>query len=248
VFAEEVGELDWPVSGKMPTYQPYCGKIHSFLLPATVTEGAECISRRFNTTLFVTLFAVFATLLHRYTGQKRIVVGTVTPAGRDELEVQHSMGYLLNPVGILCEFLSGSRFSEVLHSVRGAILGALSHDDVPYEQVAEAVGRNVASTLNPLFKVAASLEPKVPDLGDGWDLTPMDVESGGTRWPLYFVWEDRPNGISGRVQYNPSIFTFDTVTALVEDFQVLLETVSRDPELRISELPPLATPTEVSEL
>lgn len=244
-FSNGADELDWPSVRKLPAYQPYRGKIHSFLLPVTVAEAGEVISQRFNTTLFATLFSVFATLLHRYTGQRTIVVGTVTPAGRDESEVQHAMGYFLNPVAIRCEFRPGSRFSQVLQSIREAILGALSHDDVPYEAVSEAVEESDAPRLNPLFKVAASLEPKVPNLGAGWDLTPMDVESGGTRWPLYFVWEHRPTGISGRVQYNPDIWTFDTVTCLVQDFRTLLEIVARNPELRLEELPRFETSSEV---
>lgn len=243
-FANEVEQLDWPQRDTAQLSHSFRGKIHPFVLDAAASQAVKELSAQHNSTLFATLLAAFVALLHRYTQQNEIVIGTVTPAGRDGSEVQHVMGYFLNPVGIRSEVSAQSRFSELMQSTQETLLGALHNDDVPYEQVIEALGPKATPGINPLFKVAASLEPAVPDVSDGWDLTPMDVESGGTRWPLYFVWENRPVGITGRVQYNPDLFTAGVVTKLVDDFQTLLEIVAGHPQVRMDELPTFTNATE----
>jgi condensation domain-containing protein len=236
-FPNAVDKLAWPRRNTIQLSHSFRGKIHPFVLDPAVGHAVKELSAKHNTTLFATLLAACVALLHRYTRQNEIVIGTVTPAGRDCSEVQRVMGYFLNPVGMRSEVSAQSRFSELMQSTQETLLGALRNDDVPYEEVVEALGPKALSGLNPIFQIAASLEPTVPDVSDGWDLTPMDVESGGTRWPLYFVWENRPVGITGRVQYNPDLFTVAVVKKFVEDFQALLEVVARDPQVRMAELP-----------
>jgi non-ribosomal peptide synthetase component F len=77
----------------------------------------------------------------------------------------------------------------------------------------------------------------MPTLDEGWNLTPMDVESGGAKLDLYLVFDDRPQGIIGRVQYNPDLFDVKTMARLVEHYQAVLEVVLANPLLRLSDLP-----------
>jgi len=201
-----------------------------------LNDRAKALSKRHNVTLFATLFATFTTLLHCYTWQDDLIVGTVAPAGRDGSEVQHLMGYFLNPVAVRANLRNDPTFLELLARTMESIVGALNHDDIPYEEVVKAVVHHPFPGRNPLFTVAASLEPKVPDCGPGWDLTPMDIECGGTRWDLYFVWEDRPQGITGRVQYCTEVFDREIVTKMVADFERLLGMITLAPQMRMSEL------------
>jgi surfactin family lipopeptide synthetase A len=87
-----------------------------------------------------------------------------------------------------------------------------------------------------LFQVVISLAPPMPDLVPGWDQTPMDVESGGSKWDLYIELSDRPKGIMGRAQYNPDLFEEDAVAQTVEHFQGVLESVNANPKQRLSEV------------
>jgi non-ribosomal peptide synthetase component F len=77
----------------------------------------------------------------------------------------------------------------------------------------------------------------MPTLEEGWDLTPMDFESGGAKLDLYLVFDDRPSGIIGRVQYNPDLFDASTIKRLVEHYQLVLEAVIADPLQHLSDLP-----------
>jgi hypothetical protein len=66
----------------------------------------------------------------------------------------------------------------------------------------------------------------VTHLPPGWRMTYMDVESGGARWDLYIEMSDCAEGLLGRAQYNPDLFTIDAITQTVEDFRELLEGVA----------------------
>jgi surfactin family lipopeptide synthetase A len=236
-FAGELPKLQWPDDYVRPLKPSFRGRIYPFAFPKSLGEAVKALSQKENVTLFVTLMAAFATLLHCYTRQNDIIVGTVAPAGRDQSEVQSLMGYFLNPVGIRTDLSDNPSFCELLQRTREAILGALAHDDVPFEHVAEALGGGYDASRAPICQVAASLEPRVPDVGSGWDMTPMDLDSGGAKWDLYFVWEDRVQGITGRVQYNPDLFKISTITGMIFDFCGLLDTITHHPQIRLSDLP-----------
>jgi surfactin family lipopeptide synthetase A len=79
------------------------------------------------------------------------------------------------------------------------------------------------------FTVALSVAPDVPQLPLGRSMTYMDIESGGARWDLYLEMSDRAEGLIGRAQYNPDLFTTATIIQTVKDFRLLLERVAASP-------------------
>jgi non-ribosomal peptide synthetase component F len=186
--------------------------------------------------------AGFATLLHSYTHQEDIVVGTLSPAGRKRTEVQALLGYFLNPVALRVHFGSHPTFRELLRQVRSVLSEAISHDDVPIEFLARELKPKADSSRSPFFTVALSLQPPMPDLDLEWSVTSMDVESGGASWDLYIAFIDRPNGMIGRAQYNPDLFGPPAITAMLGDLRSLLESVALNPEERLSDLRRLTPP------
>jgi len=76
----------------------------------------------------------------------------------------------------------------------------------------------------------------MPDLDSSWNLTPMDITSGGARWDLYLVWDDRPDGIIGRVQYNPDLLEAATILKMLEHQETLLQKIVSNSEKQLSDL------------
>src|SRR4029077_7863377 len=145
------------------------------------------LSQNEHVTTFVVLLSTLFALLHRYTRQDDMIVGTVSPAGRKRLGVP-LMGYFLNPVPLRVNVSGNPTVRELLVLVQRVSMAALSNDDVPFEYLAEALEPKFDPSRNPFFQVAASLEPSMPEVDRSWNLTPMDVGSGGARWDLYVVW------------------------------------------------------------
>jgi hypothetical protein len=229
-LAGELPVLQWPNQGIRPPEQTYRGAMHSFSLSKELAQSLKNLGRREGATLFMILLTGLVALLHRYTGQEDIIVGTLAPSGRKQTEFQRSIGYFLNPVALRANVSGDSPFRSLLHQMRGVILGAISNDDVPLELIAEKLQVKTDPSRHPFFTVALSVAPGVPQLPPGWSMTYMDVESGGARWDLYLELSDRAEGLLGRAQYNPDLFTPATIAQTVEDFRQVLEQISAPQE------------------
>lgn len=230
-LAELPEPLRWPRDRVRPPRQTFAGAIHSFALSAELGYGLRAFAAREGVTLFVTFLAAFACLLKRYTGQDDLIIGTPSPAGRKRSEVQRLLGYFLNPVALRLNVSAQPTFRELLGQARRVVAEAVSHDDVPFERIVEQAGAVNDPSRHPLFTVAISQEPPMSDLGPAWDLTPMDVTSGGARWDLYLVLDDRPGrGILGRVQYNPDLFEPPVIETMLADYRSVLENAVSGPD------------------
>lgn len=229
-FADLPEALRWP-AGPRPARQTYGGAIHPFSLSPELGSALKALAAGEGVSLFVAFLAAFARLLHRYTGQEDLVVGTPSPAGRKRSEVQSLLGYFLNPVALRLDLSRKPTFRELLAQGRLVVGEAVTHDDLPFEQIVQRLEADGDPSRHPLFTVAISQEPPMPDVGPGWDLTPMDVTSGGARWDLYLVLDDRrERGILGRVQYNPDLFEPATIERMLADYRSVLEEVLSDPD------------------
>ncbi|MGH7532430.1 MAG: condensation domain-containing protein, partial [Gemmatimonadales bacterium] len=237
-LADPPEPLRWPADRPRPARQTHGGAIAPFALSPELGHGLRTLAAREGVTPFVTFLAAFARVLHGYTAQEDLVIGTLSPAGRKRSEVQGLLGYFLNPVALRLDLSAGPTFRQLLAQARRVVAEAVSHDDVPFERLVERLRAGGDSSRNPFFTVAISLDPPLPDLGPGWDMTPMDVSSGGARWDLYLELDDRrERGILGRVQYNPDLFAPRTIQAMLVDFRVALEDAVRAPNRPVGEGP-----------
>ncbi len=234
--------LNWPNDKPRPAARTFRGAFHPFALPGPLTEALRKLSRRAGGTLFLTLLAGFAALLHIYTSQEDVVVGTLSSSGRKRMEVQALLGYFLNPVALRINFGKDCTFSELLRQARSVLSEAISHDDVPLEFLARKLKPNADRSRSPFFTVAMSLQPPAPDLDLDWSVTSMDVESGGASWDLYIAFIDRPSGMIGRAQYNPDLFELPAILAMLDDLRKVLENAASNPDHRISALHQLISP------
>ena len=235
-LAGEISTLCWPRNHRSPTKQKFRGTIRPFLLPESISKGVKALSRREAVTLFMTLLANFVALLHSYTQQDEIVVGTLSPSGRKRSEVAGLLGYFLNPVALRFDLTSVRSFRDLLLQAQKLTLEAISNDDVPIEFLAQELKPKLDHSYNPFFKVAISLQPDMPSLDLDWTVTSMDVEGSGSPWDLYIAFIDRPGQMMGRVQYNPDVFESGTIFRMLRHYQRLLESVCANSMRGLSEL------------
>ena len=229
--------LQWPEGWHRAKNFSHRGQIRPFALTRKVSEGLRSTARREGVTLFMTLLSGFVALLHRYTSQEDILVGTLSPAGRKRTELQELLGYFLNPVALRFDLSSNPTFSELLQQTREVVSEAISHDDVPLEVVSKKLGLATGPGDPPPFSVAISLQPRVPEaLRPEWDVTSMDAGNGGTMWNLYLAFIDCPDGVIGRAQYNSDIFQEETITQMLTNLETLFERLTSRPHLRLSDL------------
>ncbi|HWC20045.1 MAG TPA: condensation domain-containing protein [Terriglobales bacterium] len=231
----ELPTLNWPRDRQRPARQTFAGKIQPSTLSKKLADDVKQLSRREGVTLFMTLLASFVTLLHCYTQQEEIIVGTPGPGGRKRSEVQNLLGYFLTPVALRFELRSNLTFRELLRQAQRLTLEAISNDELPVEVLAQRLNLKQHPSRTPLFSVAISLQPPVPQLDMDWTVTSMDIDSGGSPWELYIAFIDQPGRMMARVQYNPDLFYSETIHCMWNDFEQLLHRVTVDPLTRLSD-------------
>ncbi|MDX6288495.1 MAG: hypothetical protein QOH42_294, partial [Blastocatellia bacterium] len=228
--------LDLPIDRPRPAVQTFRGEQLSFTFPQRLSDSLKTLSRREGTTLFMTLLAAFQTVLHRYTDQDDLLVGTVTTS-RKRSEFDELLGFFLNTLVLRTDLSGDPTFIELLARVRRVTVDALAHGDVPVHRLVKELDRERDPTRNPLFQVMFVLEPPLPAPGPGWELSQVDVDAGIARVDLYLELDDRPEGLVGRFRYNSDLFNAASITRMLEHLTTLLEGVVANPERALSDYP-----------
>ncbi|HET8846535.1 MAG TPA: MupA/Atu3671 family FMN-dependent luciferase-like monooxygenase, partial [Ktedonobacteraceae bacterium] len=148
--------LELPTDHPRPPIQTFRGKHVAIHIPEHLVQELQALSQRENVTLFMTLLASFQILLARYSGQEDILVGSPI-ASRTRAETEYMVGSFVNTLVLRTQFTGDPTFQEVLQRVREVCLEAYAHQDVPFEQVVEAVYPTRDLSRSPLFQVMFGL-------------------------------------------------------------------------------------------
>jgi amino acid adenylation domain-containing protein/non-ribosomal peptide synthase protein (TIGR01720 family) len=238
--------LQLPTDRPRTARQSFRGSRQCLALSRNLTDELLALSRREGVTLFMTLLAAFKTLLYRYTGADDIPVGTVT-GSRNRPELEGSIGFFLNTLVLRTDLSGNPSFLKLLERVREVTLEADAHRDLPFEHLVQTLQPERSSSQNPLFQVSFVLEPPMPALDSGWNMSQLDVDTGTAKFDLTLELDERPEGIIGRIEYSTDLFESSTISRMIGHFQALLEGIVANPIARISDLP-LLTETERHQL
>ncbi|HXI25868.1 MAG TPA: amino acid adenylation domain-containing protein [Pyrinomonadaceae bacterium] len=226
--------LDFPTDRSRPAIQTFRGEQLPFTFSQLLSEKLKALSRSERTTLFMTLLAAFQTVLHRYTDQDDLVVGTVK-SNRNQSEFEELAGFFLNTLVLRTDVSGNPTFRELLARTRQVTVDALAHGDVPIHSLVKELELERDPSRNPLFQVMFVLEPPLPEPGPGWELSQTEVDTGIARVDLYLELDDRPEGLVGRIRYNTDLFERESIERLLAHLTTLLEAVVENPERAISD-------------
>ena len=230
--------LQLPTDRPHPMVQTYRGSHHLLTLPVRVVTALKTLSQREGVTLFMTLLAAFQTLLHRYTGQEDIVVGSPI-ANRNRAEIEGLIGFFVNTLVLRTNLSGDPSFRELLRRVREVALGAYAHQDLPFEKLVEELQPERDMSRNPLFQVMFQLFSAPGKRAQASSPTPplLEVRKGTAILDIGFHLEESSQGLHGSVEYSTDLFEAETIARMAGHFQTLLEGIVRDPERRLSQLP-----------
>jgi amino acid adenylation domain-containing protein len=225
----------------------YAGADEFFDGTQKLTEKLNELSLQEGATLFMTLLAAFLTLLHKYTGQSDILIGTAI-AGRNRAETENLIGFFVNTLVLRSDLSGDPTFRELIGRVREVALGAYEHQDVPFEKLVEELQPERDMGRQPFFQVMFNLQnaPAEAPITSELTITPQDI-GNQTRFDLEFHLWVVPEGLAGPLVYNTDLFERATIGRMLGHYQTLLEGIAANPEARLSELT-LLTKAEVEQL
>ena len=225
--------LELPTDRHRRVVQTYRGGRLKFDLTPELTGQLKALSREEGTTLYMTLLAAFKVLLHRYSRQDEILVGTPI-ASRDRAEIEPLIGLFVNMLVMRTEFDRQGSFREALSRVRETALSAYEHKDVPFEKLIEDLHPARILSQTPLFQVTFQLQNaaresfelnglKLSSLGNEFEAAKFDLT-------LLMVEKEKPDTLIGLFRYNKDLFEEATIQRMQSHFQVLLQGIVSRPD------------------
>jgi amino acid adenylation domain-containing protein len=242
-LAGELPVLALPTDRPRPRVPRYRGASQPLIVSAELTRGLKAFARAEGTTLFTTLLAVFQVLLHRYSGQSDIVVGSPTFA-RGRADYRSLVGHFVNMVPLRVDGSGQPSFRSLVGRTRGVVLGALEHHDYPFQRLLERLQPTRDPGLSPIFQVVFSLLHGADDRGSvveggagaGLRLEPLRVEQQEGAFDLTLELTDTGGTLEGALKYNTDLFDAATVARMSGHLERLIEQVVADPDQSIERL------------
>ncbi len=250
-LAGSVPLLELPADRPRPSEPTYQGDSIRIELPIDLCESLRSLSRREDVTLFMTMLAAFLVLLHRYTGQDDLSIGTAV-ANRRMQEVEKLIGPLVNNLVLRTDLAGNPTFRELLDRVRQVNLAAYAHQDLPFDRVVEAIDPIRNLSYNPLFQVMFSFhDSAMPALSlPGLEIDlhePIGNKSAKFDLDLLVIPRSEQRvqhgnhtgsqGITLVLEYNSDLFDAATIERTIAQYQLLLAGIVANPEQRIWSLP-----------
>ncbi|WP_010163251.1 non-ribosomal peptide synthetase [Sphingomonas sp. PAMC 26617] len=223
--------LTLPHDGPRARRTGAAGGQHRFSIDATLAERIGQIAVDENSTPFVVFAAAFAILLRRYAQQEDIVFGTPV-ANRVRAQDEGLIGLFVNALALRTDLSRDPSFRGVIGRMRATVLGALAHQELPFERLVADLAPERVEGANPVFQVFfAYLAQAGGNAG-----TAADALVASSKFDLSLHLLGTDDGVAGGIEFDPSLFQPATVARLAATFVAVLEAVVADPDAPLSML------------
>jgi amino acid adenylation domain-containing protein len=238
VLAGSLPVLQLPTD-RIPAHRSFHGATYFRSLPADLIDGLTAVARREGASLFMALLAAYNVLLHRYTGQEDIVVGT--PVGnRTRVEMEPLIGMFINTVAIRTQVADLPTFRTLLGQVRERALGAFAHAELPFPQVVKSLERERPEGRSPVFQTMFMLNNAPLDIQlHGLQARLIDGLETTAKFDLSLTVSQLDRAWSAGFTYDTDVFDEVTVSRMADHYLQLLTAIVANPDHPVEHLPML---------
>lgn len=231
--------LNLPTDYPRPVTKTYNGAAAIKWIDKEISKKLETFSQETETSLFMVLLAITNALMHRYTGQKDIVIGTPV-AGRNHNGLENQVGFYNNNLVLRNEIAAQQTFNNLLENIKRSTLDAFDHQMYPFDKLVEDLNIPRDTSRSPLFDVALVLQNAHVEKKSN-TLEGLTIESYGNRqntstMDIRMVFEEGPNGLYMMFEYNTDLFHKNTIDAMMGHFTRLIDIVVTNPNQEIAQL------------
>jgi len=210
------------------------GAAHRFQL---APEGLRALAQQHDATLFMTLLAAFAAVLHRCGGADDLPIGAPV-ANRTRAELEGLIGFFVNTLVLRVDLSGDPPFLRLLERVKETALDAYANQDVPFELLVEALRPERDRARHPLFQTMFVLQntPAEELRLPGLTIRPEAVDTGISKFDLTLLVEESPETLDAVLEYDADLFDASTIARLAERLRALCDDVVAHPDTPLSAL------------
>jgi len=216
------------------------GKVRR-IVSRDVTNELDAIAKGLGATPFMITLAAFKLLIHAFCGETDIVVGTAV-AGRTRGELESLVGFFANLLVLRTDASGDPTFSELVARTRETVVGALTHQEVPFDKIVQELNPERKAGVPPLASIIFTHRAAIHIGLDQASLetTEVAIERDAPKFDLWLSIVDDDDCRRVTFEYRANQFDAGTVEALADSYDSLLGRVAYGPERRLSELPLLS--------
>ncbi|HBL25588.1 MAG TPA: non-ribosomal peptide synthetase, partial [Acidobacteria bacterium] len=221
-----------------PARQSFRGGNLVVSIPSELGLRILDLADREESTVFMTLLSTFAVLLHFSSGQDELLVGSPFGA-RHRAEIEGLIGLFVNTLPLRIDLSGAPTFRELLARVRRTVLGALSHQHLPLDQLVEELQPERSTGYNPLFQVSFNLIEgglAQPLAMSGLEIIPFPRADEFTQFDLSLTVLRRERDLTATFQYSTDLFDALTIAWMGEDLRRVLDEVATEPDIPLRHL------------
>lgn len=232
--------LELPTDFPRPQVQTYNGSLQSYTFPAEVVNGFRTMLQQNGATVFMGLTAVLKTLIHRYTGQQDIIIGTPV-AGRPQKVFEHQVGFYINTVALRTGLEPNGSFRALLNTVKENTVNAFGHQLYPFDALVDELNITRDTSHSPVFDVLISFQTGsyMQDSLSGMPgikAEPYSFEHTTSQFDLSFDFTDHEGQLKVEVEYNTDLFGKERIVRLLQHFGKIMKKVSLDAGMPLKEI------------
>ncbi|WP_027084538.1 HAD-IIIC family phosphatase [Cohnella panacarvi] len=224
VMAGELPVLRMPLDFARPTKQTFAGNTIHFTISNEMTDKLKLFAKNNDATLNSVLFAVYSALLHAYSGQNDLIIGTIV-AGRLQVELERVIGMFANFLPIRLNVKEGTTLAEHVADVQRSLIDAYDHQMYPFDELVEKLGANQDASRNPIYDTLFLFHN---ELGSDDDAVEHRLDIQDVQWQHDVATVDfkldvhlEEDRLACNLQYNTALFKPESMERFAERFQQL---------------------------
>jgi fengycin family lipopeptide synthetase B len=229
--------LELPTDRPRPPVLSYRGGMHRFVWPAALSDRVRAVAVETGASMNMVIMAGFYLMLHQYSGQDDLVVGTLL-GNRNRAELESMVGLFVNTAPVRARVRDDMTFRELVTQVRTAVLDADANQDLPFDRIVEEVTMERDPSRSPLFQVMYFHHTFVNDVHHKADsefrselnLREVFQETGvalvdtaTTKFDLTFATVEIEGGLSNMVEYSTDLWDEETMARMMDHCRILLD-------------------------
>ncbi|GAA0193617.1 hypothetical protein GCM10009122_56500 [Fulvivirga kasyanovii] len=238
-FEAGVPVLNLPYDKPRPANKTFNGATVQCVIDPRLTQGIKNVCKESATTVYMYLLTAVNVLLHKYSGQNKIVVGT-SVSGRESLELEDQVGLFINQLALYSHISVDATWLETLEGIKKVVLDGHRHKIYPLNLLVDKLGVKRDPSRSPMFDVMVDMLEAGGKAGEGTmqgvQIEGLEDRVNASKFDLTIGFTEIEGGITGTFEYNTDLFKATSVQILVQRFLKLLEQTISNPSVRIDQI------------
>ncbi|MCP4156256.1 MAG: AMP-binding protein [bacterium] len=236
-FKGELPELNMPLDYPRPEVKGAEGASQGIAAEEDLTLKVRERLNEAGVTLYQYTLAVYKLVLHKYSGQTEIIVGSPV-SGRRHMDLEGIVGVFINMVAIRTQPEPTQTFNEYLHQVKANALAAYENQDYQFDRLVSTLGLQGTPGRNPVFDVGLLYNAPIPERTEdiGFKITPYEIPHSSSRFDMLMAVSEEDNRLTLNIEYSTQLFKQGSIKKFLEHYIEIVKKVTTDPEIKLDDI------------